>query len=60
VSDLVLSPPEIQELYVLLKKGESSLVPPLPELLRRIEKVLFDNLTIEEIEALLARSAEER
>jgi hypothetical protein len=60
VSDVNLSPAELQALYVLLKPRESTLRPPMPDLLRRIEKDLFGRLTIEEIEALQARSAEER
>jgi hypothetical protein len=57
VNGMMLSPAEVQELYVVLKPRENGLHPPLPDLLRRIEKDLFDRLTIEEIEALLARSA---
>lgn len=60
MSEVTLSPLEVQELYVLLKPRESSLLPPMSDLLRRIEKVLFDSLTIEEIEALLGRSVGER
>ena len=58
MSGVNLSPAEAQELYVLLKSRESSVRPPLTDLLRRIEKDLFDRMTIEEIELLLARSAD--
>ena len=50
-----LSEKEEEELYVLLKPREAELVEPLPGLLRRIEKSLFERLTIEEIESLAAR-----
>lgn len=57
---VVLSAIEESELYVLLKPREARLSEPLDGLLRRIEKSLFDRLTIEEIEGLSARFAPDR
>jgi hypothetical protein len=42
-------------LYVLLKPRETGIEDPLQGLLQRIEKSLFERLTIEEIEHLVAR-----
>ncbi len=51
---------EQEELYVLLKAREADLEEPLEGLLRRIEKSLFERLTIGEIEGLAARFREDR
>ena len=51
---------EEEELYVLLKPREIELVEPLQGLLQRIEKSLFERLTIEEIEGLAARFRQDR
>lgn len=51
---------EEEELYVILKPRENALDEPLEGLLKRIEKSLFDRLTIAEIEALAARFPSER
>ena len=51
---------EEEELYVILKPRENVLDEPLEGLLKRIEKSLFDRLTIAEIEALAARFPSER
>jgi hypothetical protein len=55
VTGVVLSDPEQEELYILLKPREDLLGDPLEELLRRIEKALFQRLTIEQIEFLASR-----
>jgi hypothetical protein len=55
VSQTLLTTREEEELYILLKPRESGLPAPLDDLLRRIEKALFDRLTIEEIERLAVR-----
>ena len=55
MKEVFLSEGEESELYILLKPREPSLVEPLRELLRRIERALYERLTIEEIEALSAR-----
>jgi hypothetical protein len=60
VSGVTLSPQEEEELYVILKPREGFLSEPLEELLRRVETSLFDRFTIEEMEKLLERFAEER
>ena len=52
---LDLSDQEIEELYVLLKPREESLGDPLEGLLARLERTLFDRLTIEQIERLRLR-----
>ncbi|MGA2764331.1 MAG: hypothetical protein ABSG17_13300 [Spirochaetia bacterium] len=52
-----LSDNEEVELYVLLKPRETQLVDPLRDLLRRVERSLYQRLTIEEIEGLSARFA---
>lgn len=46
---------EVEEIYVLLKPRETTLDGTLEGVLRRVEKALFERLTIEEIEALAAR-----
>lgn len=60
MSEVFLSPPEESELYVLLKPRETGLPGPLADLLRRLEKSLFDRLTIEELEQLSRRFASDR
>jgi hypothetical protein len=60
VSGVQLSEPEEEALYVVLKPREERLSEPLLGLLRRVEKVLFDRLTIEELEGLAARFPEGR
>jgi len=55
VTGIVLSDPEQEEIYVLLKPREDSLPEPLEEVLRKVERALFQRLTIEQIEALAAR-----
>ena len=46
---------EIEELYVLLKPREEALPEPLQDLLARIERTLYDRLTIDELERLRLR-----
>jgi len=60
VKDAPLTEREEEELYVLLKPREIELVEPLQGLLQRIEKSLFERLTIEEIEGLAARFRQDR
>ncbi len=60
MTGVVLSDREQEEIYILLKPREDALPEPLEEVLRRIEKALFERLTIEEIEALAARFDEGR
>ncbi len=55
MSGLELSDAEEIELYVLLKPREPGLPGPLASLLRRIERSLYQRLTVEEIEGLAAR-----
>jgi hypothetical protein len=52
---VTLSSGEEEELYVLLKPREGALSNRLHELLRRIERVLFERMTVEEIENLAGR-----
>jgi hypothetical protein len=60
VSGTSLSENEETELYLLLKPREGRLAPPLVHLLRGIESSLYARLTIEEMDALRARSERER
>ena len=60
MSGLALSESEETELYVLLKPREGSLDPALVQLLRRLEKSLYERLTIEEMERLSSRFAQGR
>ncbi len=60
MKDAPLTEREEEELYVLLKPREIELVEPLQGLLQRIEKSLFERLTIEEIEGLAARFRQDR
>ncbi len=55
MSEITLSDREIEELYVLLKPREESLGAPLEGLLARLERTLFDRLTIDQIERLRLR-----
>ncbi|MGA2614975.1 MAG: hypothetical protein ABSG38_16180 [Spirochaetia bacterium] len=55
MSATLLSDKEESELFVLLKPREAKLPEPLKDLLRRIERSLYQRLTIEEIEGLTAR-----
>jgi hypothetical protein len=57
---VALTEKEEEDLYVLLKPRETDLEEPLLGLLQRIEKSLFERLTIEEIEGLAARFGQER
>ncbi len=57
MSAVSLTPQEEEELYVELKPQEATLTDPLQELLKRIEKSLFERLTIGELENLAARFA---
>jgi len=60
VSAIDLSEGEAAELYVLLKPREGDLAAPLAELLHRIEKLLYQKLTIDEMERLCGRSEKSR
>ena len=55
MKEVALTEEEEEELYVLLKPRETGIEDPLQGLLQRIEKSLFERLTIEEIEHLVAR-----
>jgi len=55
VSEIVVDAREQEELYVILKPLESELVAPLGSFLNRVERALFQRLTIEELETLTAR-----
>jgi hypothetical protein len=57
---VTLSGGEEEELYVLLKPREGALSAALHDLLRRIERALFERLTIEEIEGLAGRFPPDR
>ncbi len=50
--EITLSEAELRELYVQLKRQESQLGHELRHLLFRIEKSLYERLTIEDIERL--------
>jgi hypothetical protein len=60
VREMALTEKEAEELYVLLKPRETGLEEPLQGLLSRIEKSLFERLTIGEIEVLAARFEQDR
>jgi hypothetical protein len=60
VKAVALTEKEEEELYVLLKPREVDLVEPLQGLLQRVEKSLFERLTIEGIEGLAARFQQDR
>ncbi len=55
MSDVVLGAREQEELYLILKPRERDLVDPLGGTLRKIERALFERLTIEEMEKLARR-----
>ncbi len=55
MSGVYLSAPEEEELWVSLKPQESELPTALRDLLKRIEKSLFERLTIGEVERLADR-----
>lgn len=55
MAGIFLSDNEENELYVLLKPKEAGLGEELRELLRRVERSLYQRLTIEEIERLSGR-----
>jgi len=52
---MILTDAEIEELYVLLKPREDRLPEPLAGLLARLERSLYDRLTIEELERMRLR-----
>jgi hypothetical protein len=52
---MVIDAREQEELYVILKPLEMELVAPLGSFLNRVERALFQRLTIEELEKLTAR-----
>ncbi len=55
MSDVVLDAREQEELYAILKPREALLADALGGLLRRIERCLYERLTIEELERLGSR-----
>jgi hypothetical protein len=55
VTPIHLTEAEIEELYVLLKPREDDLPEPLQGLLARLERSLYDRLTIEELERIRLR-----
>jgi hypothetical protein len=55
VTSLGLTDAEIEELYVLLKPREEILAEPLVGLLVRLERTLYDRLTIDELERIRLR-----
>jgi hypothetical protein len=60
VSGAPLSSGEEEEMYVFLKAREDELPGPLEGVLRRIERSLFERLTVAEMERLVERSLSER
>ncbi len=56
-SGLSLSDKEVEELYVELKPREGALAAPLIPLLTRLERSLYQRLTLEELERLSRRFA---
>jgi hypothetical protein len=60
MSGVALSLAEEAELYVLLKPRETELGGALSGLLSRIEKALFERLTVAEMEQLISRFPPER
>jgi hypothetical protein len=60
VSAVTLTDAEIEELYVLLKPREETLPEPLAALLARLERTLYDRLTIDEIERMRLRFSASR
>lgn len=57
MSALSLSDAEVEELYVALKPREAVLPATLVSLLTRLERSLYQRLTIEELERLSRRSS---
>jgi len=55
VTAIGLTDREVEELYVLLKPREDTLAEPLQDLLARIERALYDRLTIDELERMRLR-----
>lgn len=55
MSPISLSDTEIEALYVILKPREESLPEELAALLARMERALYDRLTIDQIERLRLR-----
>lgn len=55
MTELALTDAELEALYVLLKPREEKLSSPLAGLLARIERALYDRLTIEELERIRLR-----
>ena len=55
MTPLALTDGEIEELYVLLKPREERLTEPLAGLLTRLERTLYDRLTIDELERMRLR-----
>ncbi len=55
MNPISLSDREIEDLYVILKPLEETLGAPLEELLERLERALYDRLTIDEMEQLRLR-----
>lgn len=53
---ILLSDTEENELYVMLKPREAELPEPLKVLLRRVEKSLYERMTVEDIEGLNKRN----
>jgi len=53
MNGILLSDTEENELYVLLNAQEAGLSDTLKNLLRRVERSLYQRLTIEDIERLL-------
>ena len=55
MTTLGLTDTEIEELYVLLKPREERLAEPLAGLLARLERTLYDRLTVDELERMRLR-----
>lgn len=60
MSVIELNGPEEEDLYLLLKGREGRLSEGLLKLLQRVERSLFERLTVEEMERLEKRSGSER
>jgi hypothetical protein len=54
-TSLGLTDMEIEELYVLLKPREETITDALAGLLARLERTLYDRLTIDELERMRLR-----
>jgi hypothetical protein len=55
MSGICLSDGEVEELYIALKPREAALPDPLISLLTRLERSLYQRLTVEELERLSRR-----